>query len=148
MPLAERFSLAATLVCGNAKIAILELTDKSSNAAMMHAKVSRTTTAPIDVCVSVTAKSLVRYVKHLRSSVDTLNATKNAKSPVHRALKIAHGRARTVRCPAPSPAVFFHVPKEVEKHSAAAISVHWYAVKSVLPLNIVRSALPKISKVS
>ena len=91
-----------------AKIAMLGLTDKSSNATMVHVKVNvagRKTTAPIDVCVSVTAKSLVRCVKHpAKFSADTPNDTKNAKNPVHRALKIAHGRARTVdtvRCLAP-----------------------------------------------
>ena len=80
-------------------------------------------------------------------NADTLNATRNAKSPAHRTLRIAHGRARTVdavRCPAPSLVIFFHVPNDAGRRSAAVISVYRYVVKSVLLLNIVRSALPKI----
>ena len=149
----KRFSLAITLVCENAKIAMLELTDKSFNAITMYVKVSvidRTTTVPIDVCVSVTAKSLVDCVKHsAKFNANTSNATRNAKSPAHRALKIAHGRTHivnAVRCSALSSAVFFHVSKDAKRRSAAIISVRRYAMKSVLSLNIVRSALSKISK--
>ena len=89
------------------------------------------------------AKSPVRYLKHpAKFNADTLNATRNAKSPANRALKIAHGRAHTVdavRCPAPSSAVFFHVPKDAGRRSTAVINVHRYVVKSVRHLNIVRS---------
>ena len=133
---------------------MLGLANKSSNATIVYVKVNmagRTITAPIDICVSVTAKSLVHCIKHpAKFSTDTLNATKIAKSPIHRALKIAYSCARTVdavRCYALSPAVFFYIPKDIEKRLAAAISVYRYTVKSVFPLNIVRSTLLKISKV-
>ncbi|MCJ1458424.1 hypothetical protein MMC28_008796 [Mycoblastus sanguinarius] len=85
----------------------------------------RTTTAPIDECVNVIAIRPVRCVKHrAKPNADTRIVPRNAKSPVHHALKIAHGYAHTVdafRCLVPSPAVFFRVLKGVEKGLAAAI---------------------------
>ena len=133
---------------------MLGLTDKPSNVTMVHAKVNvagRTTTAPIGARVNVTATRPVRCVRHhAKSNADTRNAPRNAKSPARHALRIAHGHVHTVdaiRCLAPYPAVFFHVPKGVGKDLAVAISVHRYAVKSALHLSIARYALPKLSKV-
>ena len=51
------------------------------------------------------------------------------------------------RCPAQCPATFFHAPKDVEKCSAAATSVHPFGAKGVLLRNIVKSALRNVSKV-
>lgn len=56
------------------------------------------------------------------------------------------GHAHTVAA-ARCPMTFFYAPKDVEKRSAAAISVHRFAAKSVLPWNIVKLALRNVSKV-
>ena len=153
-PSVERFFLVDTLACASAKIAMSGLTTKSSSATMALVKINAaglTATAHIDARARVTAKSLVHCVKPpVKCNAGTPGATKNAKNPAHRVLKIARGHAHTVaaaRCPAQCPAIFFHVPKDVEKRSAAATSVHRFAAKSVLLRNIVKSALRNLSKV-
>ena len=153
-PSVERLFLVDILACGSAKIAISGLTTKSSSATMELVEVNAAgliTTAPIDVRARVTAKSLIRCIKHpIKCNADTLDATRNAKNPVHPVPKTAHGHVHTVaaaRCPAQCPATFFHAPKDIERRSAAATSIYPFAAKSVLLRNIVKSALRNPSKV-
>lgn len=107
--------------------------------------VVRTTIAPIDACVNVTAKSPVRCARHpAKFSADTPNVARNARNPVHHALKDALGPSHTVgvvRCLALYRATFFLARKDAGKRSAAAIDAHRYAMKSAPLQSIVKSAL-------
>jgi len=112
----------ATLACENAKIAMSGQTTKLSSATIALVEVNAagpTITAPTNAHIRVTAKSLVRCAMH----------------PV----KFSADMPCAVPC---------NILPCSERCGETLSCSHRYAVKILLPLNIVKSALPKLLKAS